>query len=62
MFGNYMVSIKVRLNSDLSYYFPGLTCGIVGYTLGNAYKSDTYTAVIDVYFEEYGVATVVLLF
>lgn len=60
MFGNYMVSIKVRLNSDLSYYFPGLTCGIVGYTLGNAYKSDTYTAVIDVYFEEYGVATVVL--
>ncbi len=56
MFGDYMVSIKVRLNSDLSYYFPGLTCGLVGYTLGNAYKSDTYTAVIDVYFEEYGVA------
>ncbi len=60
MFGEFLVPIKVRLNSDLSYYFPGLTSGLEGYTLGNAFKSDTYTAVINVYFEGYGAATVVL--
>ena len=60
MFGEFLVPIKVRLNADLSYYFPGLTSGLEGYTMGNAFKSDTYTAVINVYFKGYGVATVVL--
>ncbi len=60
MFGEFLTPIKVRLNADLSYYFPGLTSGLEGYTMGNAFKSDTYTAVINVYFDGYGVATVVL--
>lgn len=59
MFGDYLVSIKVRLNSDLSYYFPGLTCGLEGYTIGNPFKGDTYDAVITVYFENYGMASIV---
>jgi len=52
MFQDYFVRIKVRLNSDLNHYINGLVCGLEGYTLGNAYKDDTYTAVIDVYFEK----------
>lgn len=60
MFGDYFVSIKVRLNSDLSHYMPGLTCGLEGYTLGNTFKGDTYNAVVNVYFENYGSASIVL--
>lgn len=52
MFQDYFVRIKVKLNSDLDHYRFGLSCGLIGYTLGNPYKDDTYTAVIQVYFEE----------
>lgn len=51
MFQNYLIRIKVELNSDLTHYLSKLTQGLIGYTIGNAYKSDTYTAVIDVSFE-----------
>lgn len=60
MFQNYFVRIKVKLNTDLSHYRSGLTYGLEGYTIGNAYQSDTYNAVIDVYFKDIGTVSVVL--
>lgn len=52
VFQNCFVRIKVKLNSDLTNYETGLICGLEGFTLGNAYKDDIDTAVIDVYFEK----------
>ncbi len=52
MFQDYFIRIKVKLNSNLEHYKEGLVCGLEGYTIGNAYKDETYTAVIDVYFEK----------
>lgn len=60
MFQDYLVRIKVRLNSDLSHYRPGLVMGLEGYTFGNPYQSDTYDAVINVEFENYGSASIVI--
>lgn len=60
MFQNYLVRIKVKLNSDLTHYMSSLEAGLVGYTMGNAYKDDTYTAVIDVSFENGTTASITL--
>lgn len=60
MFQDYLIRIKVKLNSDLTHYLPRLTKDLVGYTMGNAYKSDTYTAVVDVSFENGMTASITL--